>query len=82
VAIKSALVFIHNDAVDDAGIIGRTIFEIEFHLGAIKNDRQISIRLLQGAEGARLKRLLGSSDLTSSLVIQRARNGAMGRCSG
>jgi Family of unknown function (DUF5677) len=57
VALKSVLILIHNDAVDDAGIIVRTIFEIEFQLGAIKNDRQIAVRLVQDAEGARLKRL-------------------------
>jgi hypothetical protein len=57
VALKSVLVLIHNDAVDDAGIIVRTIFEIEFQLGAIKKDRQIAVHLIQSAEGARLKRL-------------------------
>src|SRR5262245_53924402 len=57
VAIKSALILIHHDAVDDAAIIVRTVFEIEFQLGAINSDRQIAVRLIQGAEGARLKRL-------------------------
>lgn len=57
IALHSVLVLIHNNAVDDAAIIVRTMLEIEFQLGAIKNDRQIAVRLLQGAEGARLKRL-------------------------
>lgn len=57
VAIKSALILIHHDAVDDAAIIVRTVFEIEFQLGAIKSDPQMAVRLIQGAEGARLKRL-------------------------
>ena len=51
------LVLIHHDAVDDAAIILRTMFEIEFQLGAIKTDRLIAVRLIKGAEGARLKRL-------------------------
>ena len=50
VALKSVLVLIHNHAVDDAGIIVRTIFEIEFQLGAIKNDRQIAVRNKQLAD--------------------------------
>jgi hypothetical protein len=62
VAIKSVLVLVHHDAVDDAAIIVRTIFEIEFQLGAIKSDRQIAVRLIQGSEGARLKRLKGFRD--------------------
>jgi hypothetical protein len=32
VALKSVLVLIHQDAIDDAAIIVRTIFEIEFQL--------------------------------------------------
>jgi hypothetical protein len=59
VALKSVLVLIHHDMVDDAAIIIRTILEIEFQLGAIKSDRKIAVRLIQGAEGARLKRLKG-----------------------
>jgi hypothetical protein len=57
VAIKSVLVLVHHDAVDDAAIIVRTIFEIEFQLGAIKKDRKIAIQLIGWAEVARLTRL-------------------------
>ena len=62
VALKSVLILIHNDAVDDAAIIVRTIFEIEFQLGAIKKDRQIAVRLIQGSELSRLKRLKSFAD--------------------
>jgi hypothetical protein len=57
VATKSILILILHDAVDDAAIILRTIFEIEFQLGAIKSDREIAVRLIQASEAGRLKRL-------------------------
>jgi Family of unknown function (DUF5677) len=57
VALRSIAILIHHDSVDDAAIIVRTLFEIEFQLGAIKSDRQIAVHLIQGAEFARLKRL-------------------------
>jgi hypothetical protein len=57
VALRSVVVLIHHDALDDAAIILRTMLEIEFQLGAIKADRQIAVRLIEAAEGARLKRL-------------------------
>jgi hypothetical protein len=57
VALRSVLGLIDNDAVDDAGIIVRTMFEIEFQLGAIKKDRQIAIQLIGWTEVARLRRL-------------------------
>ena len=57
VALRSVAILIHHDSVDDAAIIVRTLFEIEFQLVAIKSDRQIAVRLIQGAELARLKRL-------------------------
>ena len=62
VALKSVLVLIHHDAVDDAAIIVRTLFEIEFQLGAIKSDREIAVRLIQASEAARLKRLKRFND--------------------
>jgi len=57
VALRSVLVLIDHDAVDDAATILRTIFEIEFQLGAIKKDREIAIQLIGWAEVARLTRL-------------------------
>jgi hypothetical protein len=57
VALRSVLVLIDHDAVDDAAITVRTIFEIEFQLGAIKKNPEIAIQLLGWAEVARLKRL-------------------------
>lgn len=56
-ALKSVLVLIDHDAVDDAATILRTIFEIEFQLGAIKKDREIAIQLIGWAQVARLTRL-------------------------
>jgi hypothetical protein len=56
-ALRSTLVLIDHDAVDDAAIIVRAMFEIEFQLGAIKKDRKIAIQLIGWAEVARLTRL-------------------------
>jgi hypothetical protein len=75
VSLKSVLVLIHNHAVDDAGIIVRTIFEIEFQLGAIKNDRQIAVRLIQSSEGARLKRLKRFRDFKRVSTFRMNRGG-------
>jgi hypothetical protein len=67
VALKSVLVLIHNDAVDDAAIIVRSLFEIEFQVGAIKNDSHVAIQLIGWTEVGRLLRLKGSSDQNGPL---------------
>ena len=54
---KSLKVLMNANAVDDAAIVLKSIFEIEFQLGAIKNDRQIAVDFILQAESARLKRL-------------------------
>lgn len=57
VALRSIVVLMNANAVDDAAIVLKSIFEIEFQLGAIKNDRQIAVDFILQAESARLKRL-------------------------
>jgi hypothetical protein len=56
-AINSVAVLIDHNCVDDAAIIVRTLFEIEFQIGAIKKDPNVAAQLIGWTEVERLARL-------------------------
>src|SRR5260370_10522265 len=63
VALNSVITLIRAKANDDAAIIVRTMFEIEFQLGAIKAEPNIATDLIKRTEayrGARLRALIKS----------------------
>ena len=63
VALNSAIILIKERANDGAAILVRTLFEIEFQLGAIKADPGIAARLIKATgkfRGGRLRALIES----------------------
>jgi hypothetical protein len=57
VALNSAIILIRAAAYDDAAILIRTLFEIEFQLGVIKADPNVAVKLGEATEKFRGRRL-------------------------
>jgi hypothetical protein len=66
-ALNSVAVLVRNDCIDDAAIIVRSLFEIEFQIGAIKKDSQVAAQLIGTTEVGRLKRLKNLSKAKGTL---------------